>query len=63
MFYLVIRAYRFSSVNEQQEAARQRAEQTRQRAERQKQKATKRLIPDSDNEDNEDLVERPDNTV
>ena len=51
------------SVNEKQEAARQRAEHSRQRTERQKMKAMKQVIPGSDDENNDILLERPNNTV
>jgi hypothetical protein len=45
------------------ESAVQKAEHTQKRAERQKVKAMKKIIPDSDNEDNEELLERPNTTV
>ena len=58
-FLFLIRSYIFCSVNEKQEATRQRAEQTQQCAECPKVKAMKQAIPNSDNENNKDLLERP----
>jgi hypothetical protein len=58
--------YKLPTVNEKQEAAKQGAELKRLQAERQKMKAkkqAKRSIPGSDEEDEEDMNERPNNTV
>jgi hypothetical protein len=60
---LLIKPNRLPTVNEKQEAARQRAELKRRQAERQKLKAIKQAIPGSDNEDDEEMNERPNNTV
>jgi hypothetical protein len=53
----------FSLVKERQESSRQRAELTRQCTERQKVKAMRQANPDLDNEDNEELLERPNTMV
>ena len=51
------------SVAGKHESTVQKAEHTQQRAERQKVKAMKKIIPDSDNEENEEIYERPNTTV
>ena len=51
------------SVAGKHESALQKAEHTQQRTERQKLKAMKKIIPESDDEENKELYERPNTTV
>jgi hypothetical protein len=64
-FYIssVMKSNKLTTVNEKQEAARQRAELKWLRAECQKLKAMKQAVPGSDEEDEDELNERPNTTV
>lgn len=63
LFILVTKSNNLLTVNEQQEASRQRMELKRLRAERQKQKVMKTAVPGLHDGEEEDVNERPDTMV